>query len=59
MDTPLDEELRYYVVFEGSKLRHATSTKILNPYTLEAIIPGKINVFIVYLFVALIVLFNM
>ena len=40
-DAPLEDDWLYYVVFQGSKLRHVTSTKVLNPYTLEAIIPGK------------------
>lgn len=39
IDTPLSEETLYYVIFEGSKLRHITSAKVLNPYTLQVVIP--------------------
>lgn len=39
-EPPLNEQWFYYVIFKGSKLRHITSAKILNPYTLQAVIPG-------------------
>ena len=40
--SPLRKEVRYFLLFEGSKLRHITSTKYVNPFTLQAIIPGSI-----------------
>ncbi|XP_066918866.1 rho guanine nucleotide exchange factor 18-like isoform X3 [Clytia hemisphaerica] len=39
LDAPLSCEAFYYVTFQGSKLRHVTSAKILNPFTLQAVIP--------------------
>lgn len=39
IDTPLSEDIFYYVFFKGSKLQHITSAKVLNPYTLQAVIP--------------------
>lgn len=38
-EVPLGRNSYYFVIFNGSNLRHITSTKILNPYTLQAVIP--------------------
>jgi len=37
--SPLKKGITYFLLFEGSNLRHITSAKYVNPFTLQAIIP--------------------
>ena len=40
-ESQADLEAEYFLLFEGSRWRHLTTAKIIDPYTLHAIIPGK------------------
>ena len=43
--SPLQKDELYYLLFKGSNLRHITATKFVNPFTLQAVIPGKMSFF--------------
>lgn len=37
----LEDDVDFYLVFTGSAVQHCTSTRKVNPGTLETIAPGK------------------
>lgn len=40
-ESPADGDAEYFLLFEGSKWRHLTTARVIDPYTLHVVIPGE------------------